>query len=494
MSSQEASLRPEIKTSERIKQLVIASHRADQDILPIFGSGLTCTVPTMMGIPGTKEFVELAIEELKKSECNPNDLNRVLLSREQGYDHIETYRLAVVALENCQQLSTHIRNIVLRCAPAHRNSDHLELVESLHRDWVVRPGVLALGNLLTRFGNTFPFAITTNFDPLLEVAIYKAGGSPNPVVYTLAQQVMTRLGRVPVLHAHGYWLGDTLHSNAQLEPERPILGNFLARTFSSKKLVPIVIGYGGWNDNIMRALSNLVRDAHYPLLHWCLRQTGNDANLEAERILTRLCGTEVTDPNIRKRVIFYAGIDADTLLVEIDEALAKFSIDQQTPMEWLISRISRLEEKLLELHNELKNKNQLLVTSEEKVSRLVKKLDEKDAQCREKDRTIEEKDGALKDREALVKEKDAIIKVKDQIIAKKDDAFTRKFDELNDYQKKIDVIADASTKQRIFHRLEKKFWREHKEAWIRARFVSLLLSFIFLAILLIMAFKIFIPD
>jgi hypothetical protein len=96
--------------------------------------------------------------------------------------------------------------------------------------WSLNPGTENLGRLIAkypdRFGGTL---LTTNFDPLLEVAIRKAGGSCyKTVLHSDGNLGETESLGCHVVHLHGSWHGtDSLHTSRQLRQPRPHLKDSL---------------------------------------------------------------------------------------------------------------------------------------------------------------------------------------------------------------------------------------------------------------------------
>lgn len=110
------------------------------------------------------------------------------------------------------------------------DGDQLSDLDKNDKIWHLQPGVSALGELIAtvpqHFGNS---VITSNFDPLIEVAIRKHGGKAWRTSLAndgnLDQSVAEGC---QVVHIHGYWHGqDTLHTGGQLLQERPTLRNSL---------------------------------------------------------------------------------------------------------------------------------------------------------------------------------------------------------------------------------------------------------------------------
>ncbi|WP_162243440.1 P-loop NTPase [Williamsia sp. Leaf354] len=104
---------------------------------------------------------------------------------------------------------------------------------------------------------------TTNFDPLIEVALAARGmeceplpiaGTAMPTREQLAEKTAT-----PVFHLHGFWRSsNSLHTTAQLARVRPAIEQLINQSFSNS--IIISVGYGGWEDVFMRALKSAIVD------------------------------------------------------------------------------------------------------------------------------------------------------------------------------------------------------------------------------------------
>lgn len=127
--------------------------------------------------------------------------------------------------------------------------------------WTLPAGQAALGRIL----NGLPSekrgpVLTTNFDPLTEIAVRRSGGNPSIFVNADDTSFLANL-RVQnnpfVLHLHGYWRDSTtLSTPEQLELRRPVLEASLKYILERYTLV--VLGYSGWSDVIARILQDQV--------------------------------------------------------------------------------------------------------------------------------------------------------------------------------------------------------------------------------------------
>ena len=192
----------------------------------------------------------------------------------------------------------------------------LAMLEASADGWHLGPAVKALGNILAghreRFGRV---VLTTNFDPLIELAVRSAGGQSMAVdrlgdgALPSADPVVT-----PVVHVHGLWRSDTLHTPGALTIDRVALRRSLARLFDEVTLV--VMAYGGWDDVLTASIVELAADvgARADVL-WCFYE--DDPVQIAQRypkVLDMLAG-------LRERASRYAGVDCNDLLPRLRRRL-----------------------------------------------------------------------------------------------------------------------------------------------------------------------------
>ncbi|MGW2744988.1 P-loop NTPase [Streptomyces sp. NPDC001450] len=172
-------------------------------------------------------------------------------------------------LDACTGLGAPERSVLAR------RGDPEELKQTEHDTglWTLTPAVESLGALLRALpAHRRGPVITTNFDPLLEIAVRKAGGRPNPQALDFDGKLEQREDddAVNIVHVHGYWrIGDTLHTISQLTRDRTELLGSLRSTLTDHTVV--VVGYSGWEDAFSRSLQERVREKNlYGLdLIWC---------------------------------------------------------------------------------------------------------------------------------------------------------------------------------------------------------------------------------
>jgi hypothetical protein len=140
------------------------------------------------------------------------------------------------------------------------SDDELRVLD-LDSRWELHAGMEALGKLIAHYSNRFGKAVlTTNFDPLIEVAVSRADGQFFKTVLHADGNLSQTVGAgCHIIHLHGYWYGsDTLHTVGQLQHPRPHLRASLASLLRDKILV--VCGYGGWDDIFTEAIFDVACD------------------------------------------------------------------------------------------------------------------------------------------------------------------------------------------------------------------------------------------
>jgi SIR2-like domain len=193
----------------------------------------------------------------------------------------------------------------------------VDVCEQLERQstWSLTPALKALGQLVARHESKLGRTIlTTNFDPLIRIAIRRAGASEYRVVLDRDGSLnQFHADGCRVIHAHGHWaLSDTLHTPKQLMQERPQLSGSLQDFLANRLLV--VLAYGGWEDVFTRTIFDLVADGGvYPDVLWTF--FSNDSARIQQQLEKDLAGLK-RGIN-RERVALFGGIDCQTFFPEL---------------------------------------------------------------------------------------------------------------------------------------------------------------------------------
>jgi hypothetical protein len=296
--------------------------RSSKEVVFVIGSGLAAPrSQTEPGVPTVAGMIELIESEF--------DAEQVIELREQLAGAANPYQAAFRFVQSRRGQSTIndiIRRAVIRARrlPADgtmtnysiSNSTPESLCVQFDEDvsgWHLTPGMVSLGQLSSgwpeRFGST---VLTTNFDPLIQVAIRTIGGaSYRTVLHRDGNLLQTTGSGTHIVHLHGYWYGaDTLHTPRQLGQERPQLRASLSSIMRGRTLV--VLAYGGWDDVFTRTLLELVADDNaFQEVIWTFRDP-------SPRVRPAL--QAMFNPGIdRGNVTFYAGIDGHAFLPRLVE-------------------------------------------------------------------------------------------------------------------------------------------------------------------------------
>ena len=285
----------------------------------VVGSALSAPDP---GVPGSRGVPDVGgmIERIKEvfggdAEASAELENKLLAEPDQAYSTAMRFLLDWRGRDAVRVL---VRDAVLEARKQpqpDREWTEQELKRIDERDpdgWVLPPGAKDLGVLLLKRAGKYPGpVITTNFDPLVSVAIQRAGGQPH-------RTVLANDGRVPgdgydsaiplhVVHLHGYWRGGaTLHTPAQLIAPRPMLRQSLQSMLHERTVV--VVGYGGWNDAFIGTLRAMLFDEQIEIV-WCCYEHRVDQLIRRYRALFESMQELIQRSQFR----IYLGIDCRTI-------------------------------------------------------------------------------------------------------------------------------------------------------------------------------------
>ena len=196
----------------------------------VFLVGAPLTAPargSALGVPGVEAMVERIRALFQGRKSALQKLEEKLQNEQNRYQAAFRH---VLQFRGPDEANAVIRNAVLEArVPGARPEGIVDeaACSKLENDldgWHYAPGVHALGQLVarapSRFGGT---VVTTNFDPLLELSILRAGGRAySTVLHGDGSLEQARGQGCHVVHVHGYWQGtDTLHSPLQLAAIAP---------------------------------------------------------------------------------------------------------------------------------------------------------------------------------------------------------------------------------------------------------------------------------
>lgn len=319
------SLMPEVpdfqyEESDLISRLSTALYRRPQKVICIVGSPLAAPLQAGdPGVPGVSGIIEMIKDEFAGFGEDRAKLEAALGFAEgrqyqEAFKYLQGTRGQFVANEIVRKAVLRARTCAEPTSDLQLTDGEFRLLEAVSDNWQLNPGILALGRLISKHPSVFGSCVlTTNFDPLLEIAIRSASGSLyRTVLHADGSLSQTEGDGCHVIHLHGYWHGsDTLHTNRQLTQDRPRLRTSLAHLLRNN--VVLVCGYGGWDDILTNALLELVLDDTSSIeILWAL----HGAAIPSSPILDEFLRTG----GRRGRVSFYRGIDCNVLFPRILEA------------------------------------------------------------------------------------------------------------------------------------------------------------------------------
>lgn len=284
------------------------------------GSGLSSPV-----VPGVSDIVQRIRKPLTADEQEAFDRHM-----RDAADDAERYQQAFQWLGLRRNPDFRDRVIQLTTLAACRKDDIdesklLDVAGTLELEterWQLTPAQESLGRILAGLpANLRGPVLTTNFDPLTEVSVRRAGS--NPTIFVNADDTSflanLRVQTNPfVLHLHGYWRDSvTLSTPEQLELSRPVLEASLR--YVLEKYTLVVIGYGGWSDVVTRIVRDQISNqqiAGLDILWTFYREDAKArAQIDAHPVLRELTSAP---GNIQ----FYTGVDANLFLPALERELA----------------------------------------------------------------------------------------------------------------------------------------------------------------------------
>jgi hypothetical protein len=290
---------------------------------PVFmiGSALSLAEESAdRGVPGVRGMVAEVRARVLRENLNSGEFEDLISRAEEAGN--SGYEAAFAYLESRRgpgAVNDVIRTAVLRA----RKPGALQAADdaALERDldgWALTRGTRAFGELLAHYREKYPGpTLTTNFDPLLWVAVKKAGGMPRRVVLdgdgSLPSTAESDQDEQLIVHLHGYWRdSDTHHTGTELTAERRLLSASLGRLLNGRLVV--VVGYGGWDDAFMGVVSSLLCDPEAkPDIAWALYDENPGELIEnQEALLGRFDQWQS-----RGRINFYVGINAHDLFEQL---------------------------------------------------------------------------------------------------------------------------------------------------------------------------------
>lgn len=297
------------------EELLTAALATKRPVAFLVGSPLS--LKDGIGVPGVTEILDFVRAEIRDRVAFALPRFETALAGKTGGD---AYQEAMKWLgKNAGQdaINDVIQTAVLKARKA-GVGEPPKGTDGQPDEWSIPLGTASLGEMVARANERFLGPIlTTNFDPLISLAVRNAGGRSGRRVLavdgTLAGAAEDELGMCTVVHLHGYWRdSDTLHTQAQLTNPRQKLTKSLQRLLQRRTL--IVAAYGGWDDVFTQALIELMNDEQAPLdVIWCFYESDVDkVKAKYGKLLAA-----VEPATVMNRFRAFGGIDCHSIFGEI---------------------------------------------------------------------------------------------------------------------------------------------------------------------------------
>jgi hypothetical protein len=308
-----------------VNRLATAVQR-ERTIAFVLGSGVSAGA-----VPGVARMVDLADEFVSERIENPDlvaALQQVRAAHaDNPIDRYVAYKRTFTEWVSPVEFDIVVQHAVLQAyrpevdPPGRWERIGFQRGAQLEADlgsWRLPAGVEALGALLaTRPADFGHRVLTTNFDPLIEIAVRRAGGRARSLSLKRDGEIGSLVGdpdTVTVAHLHGYWRPTTetddrsmLHDPERLRADRPTLARELADMLRDETVC--VVGYGGWADAFTTALLRLTTGRDVDVL-WAIHS-------EEGRVPAGL--PVPADPLLPVPV--YYGVDSNRLFPELERTL-----------------------------------------------------------------------------------------------------------------------------------------------------------------------------
>lgn len=288
--------------------------RKGRQVSFLLGSAVSCSVDGK-GVPsvsGMNEILEKYMLDLDIYDEFEKEI--IGLSATEKYQHGFQYLLKVGDQDDVKEIMSLAMNNV-------RVGDSWLITKTLHD----------LSKLFEETHININCILTTNFDPLIEEAMASIGQDCNIHNLIIDQpigSVKSYSGRAfPVVHLHGVWDGDTMHTQTQLTVLRNKIESSIKNILDVSKLY--VIGYAGWDDVFQQALKEIVHDFQPSYnVRWAFYNSSIDNILMENKELITIVQPALANARFQG----YAGVDCnkffEDVLLEINKKkdLIKFTV------------------------------------------------------------------------------------------------------------------------------------------------------------------------
>lgn len=273
--------------------------RRNKKISFILGSATTMS-PDGRGVPGVKE-----INEILKDFMIEYSIYDSFIKNNTEMSVVETYQKSFAYLLRVgdQEMVREVLAIIMQRAQPAEN------------EWYISKCIDDLTRLICETNIDVGCILTTNFDEVIEYSLYRAGREPIVKDLTLDQPIGGTQGYMEkeiVVHLHGLWNRDTMHSTNQLSALRPKIESSIKNVMSDSKLY--VLGYAGWDDIFLQSLGSIVNDDNATYnIRWAFYESVPEKALAENGSLFSL----VSDATANGRFQGYCGVDCHKIFEDV---------------------------------------------------------------------------------------------------------------------------------------------------------------------------------
>ncbi|WP_456299706.1 P-loop NTPase [Ornithinimicrobium sediminis] len=306
---------------DALERLVYAmEEEPDREFSFVLGSGMSNG-----RVPGVAGMTELFCAEMGQSEQYDELIDR--LGPAGAYQ--EAARL-LTRRRGPRALARVIKRATLLAAPGYEDTEKIAQVPV--SAWEVPKGLTAFASVLKNIHPSRRLVVyTTNFDPLIEVALKRRGVDTFSLAVGGDRSINPRQvhGALPVVHLHGFCEDSaTLNTILELGAAREELEEAILS--SIRDTMTWVMGYGGWEDSFMRAFRTLVQGTSLELLQaeiaWVThgQQSADIESAGLQGVFGRVGITE------------YINVDATKMLTEASVRTESAPVPDQLPQGWQV--------------------------------------------------------------------------------------------------------------------------------------------------------------
>ncbi|MDJ0043057.1 SIR2 family protein [Pantoea ananatis] len=191
--------------------------------------------------------------------------------------------------------------------------------------WVIPKAIKDFALLVSKKSWFIKNILTTNFDPFIEEALKESGYDINRIDLNedavFNNSISYNNDRINVVHLHGYYEGDTMHTPEQLTTYREDSISCIKNILGTSKLY--VIGYGGWDDIINTTLVQLIneRKQQYDIRWAYYASEEKDIKEQNETFFKK-----INSARARARFNGYKNVDCRILFADVYRKAHKVSI------------------------------------------------------------------------------------------------------------------------------------------------------------------------